>query len=70
MCCRKVVTRSDATAQEKIVSVQDIPAELLRLIYVGVEMMDEQRAVGSYGVGELSEVYVVRRLAASRPPRR
>ena len=59
-----------ATVQEKVGLVEDIADELLRLIYVGVEMMDEQRTLGSYGVGDMSEIYVVRRLATSRPPRR
>jgi hypothetical protein len=56
--------------QEKIGLVQDIAVELLRLIFMGVEMMDEQKTLGTYGVGQFSEIYAVRRLAATRPPRR
>eukprot|EP01043_Picozoa_sp_COSAG02_P008433 COSAG02_NODE_269_length_26468_cov_4.489021_20_plen_64_part_00 len=61
---------SNATVQEKIGLVQDIAVELLRLIFMGVEMMDEQKTLGTYGVGQFSEIYAVRRLAATRPPRR
>jgi len=56
--------------QEKVGSVQDMPVDLIRLIYMGQEMMDEGRALDKYGIGNMAEIYAVRRLAPSRPPRR
>jgi hypothetical protein len=50
--------------------VQDVPVDLIRLIYMGQEMMDEGRALDKYGIGNMAEIYAVRRLAPSRPPRR
>ena len=50
-------------------AVRQVPPELQRLIFQGTELMDEARPLGQYGVDDHAEIFVVRRLASSRPPR-
>lgn len=56
--------------KQRIEAEQGTPAELQRLLFVGQEMMDETRQLLAYGVGDHAEVYMVRRLSSSKPPRR
>lgn len=49
---------------------QGTPKQLQRLLFLGQEMMDDTRSLLAYGLGDRSELYMVRSLAATKPPRR
>lgn len=59
-----------AQLKHRIEAEQGTPVDLQRLLFVGQEMMDDTRSLLSYGIGDRCEVYMVRSLAARRPPKR
>ena len=48
---------------------QERQARLEQRLEVLLQLMDEARPLGQYGVDDHAEIFVVRRLASSRPPR-